>query len=86
MNTIMKSIDASELKSTLKSRGVKVLRSFTYKTGVILTIDAAHVSFCEEYFKANNIACVRPMNAPIPAKANLLGYNNAAEFTSLHQL
>jgi hypothetical protein len=82
----MTTIDASNLKSTLKSNGVKVLRAVTYKGGVILTIDASSVSFCEDYFKANNIECVRPMNLPVPAKANLLGYKNAAEFTSLFQL
>lgn len=82
----MTTINASNLKATLKGMGVKVLRTLTYKGGVIITVDASCVSVCEDYFKANKIACVRPMNVPVPAKANILGYKNAAEFTSLYQL
>jgi hypothetical protein len=82
----MTTINASDMKKTLKSMGVKVLRTLTYKGGVIITIDREFVSLCEEYFEAMNIACVRPYNAPVKAKANMLGINNAAEFTSLHQL
>jgi hypothetical protein len=82
----MTTINASDLKKTLKSMGVNVLRTLTYKGGVIITVEASFVAVCEEYFKSNNIACVRPMNLPIPAKANVLGYRNAAEFTSLYQL
>jgi hypothetical protein len=82
----MKTINASEMKKTLKSMGVKVLRILTYKGGVIVTIDKEFVTLCEEYFEAMNIACVRPCNAPIKAKANILGIHNAAEFTSLYQL
>lgn len=82
----MTTINASELKSTLKSIGVKVLRTLTYKGGVIITVDASSVSVCENYFESNNIWCVRPRNAPAKAKANILGFANAAEFTSLYQL
>lgn len=82
----MTTINAKELKSTLKEMGVKVLRSETYRFGVILTIDASFVSIVETYFETKNIACVRPQNLPVKAKANLLGYKNAAEFTSLYQL
>lgn len=82
----MTTINASDLKITLKSMGVKVLRTLTYRGGVIVTIDREFADLCEEYFEAMNIACVRPQNAPIKAKANVLGINNAAEFTSLWQL
>lgn len=82
----MKSINAKELKTNLKNMGVKVLRSEAYKGGVILTIGKEFVSSVESYLESNNIACVRPMNQPIKAKANVLGYADAAEFTSLFQL
>jgi hypothetical protein len=82
----MTTINAVELKKTLKSIGVKVLRVLTYRTGVILTIDESCVEVCERYFEENKIVCIRPMNAPIKAKANRLGRRNAAEFTSLYQL
>lgn len=82
----MRTINTKEFKATLKSEGINVLRVLAYKGGVILTIDAAHALKCESYLQMKNIMCVRPMNAPIKAKANLLGYSNAAEFTSLFQL
>lgn len=82
----MKSINAKELKRNLKEMGVKVLRSQIYKGGVILTIGKDFVSIVEQYLESKNIACVRPMNQPIKAKANLLGYSDAAEFNSLFQL
>lgn len=82
----MTTINAKELKNNLKEIGVKVLRSQVYKGGVILTIGKEFASSVEQYLESKNIACVRPMNQPIKAKANILGYADAAEFTSLFQL
>lgn len=82
----MTTIDTRDLKVTLKNMGVRVLRTLTYKGGVIITVNAESVSVCENYFESKNICCVRPMNAPKKAKANVLGYAGAAEFTSLYQL
>jgi hypothetical protein len=82
----MKTLDSKNLKKELQAHGITVKRVLTYKGGVIVTIDMDHVSICERFLMERNIKCVRPMNAPISAKANILGYANAAEFTSLFQL
>lgn len=83
----MKTPNAAEVKKTLKDKGVKVLRAITYRGYVILTVADVNASLTESVLAELNIMQQHGPRNPIrSAKANMLGYVKAAEFTGLVQL
>ncbi len=83
----MNTPDSKTVKMTLKNKGVNVLRTLTYKGTLILTVADSNASLTESILAELNIMQqFGPMNPAKPAKANMLGYAKAAEFTCLVQL
>lgn len=87
INNNMTTPNSKSVKETLKSKGVKVLRTLVYKGQLIVTVAAVNATLTESVLAELGIVQqFGPMNPSKPAKANLLGYSNAAEFTCLSQL
>jgi hypothetical protein len=79
--------DAKFIKSALKVIGINVKRAFIYRGYMILTVAECDASECEQSLNELNILQrLSPLDAPKTAKANILGYGDAAEFTGLVQL
>lgn len=79
--------NSKSVKETLKSKGVKVLRTLVYNGTLILTVAAPNALLAESVLAELGIMQqFGPRNQAKPAKANVLGYANAAEFTCLVQL
>lgn len=79
--------NASEVKQILKDKGVKVLRTLTYKGRLILTVSDVNASLTESILAELQIVQqFGPTNPVKAAKANILGHAHAAEFTCLIQL
>lgn len=79
--------NSKSVKQTLKDNGVKVLRTLTYNSKLILTVADIDASLTETILADLNIMQqFGPTNPIKPAKANMLGYAKAAEFTCLIQL
>lgn len=79
--------NAAEVKQILKNKGVKVLRTLTYKGRLILTVADVNASLTESILAELQIMQqFGPTNPVKVARANILGYAHAAEFTCLVQL